>query len=412
MSDQSALFRLEPAAFGRNRECKAFSRSKNTTAILIYGLCISVLLVLILLSTKEVAHKATMPGRTSLVNGDLKLYTDSRRRLTKLQVRVGDHVTAGQPLALLAGLRSQDQQASAQHHLDSLTEELQRLRKALSTSELQHRLEREFHAANKKLESQAAIEQVQEKKAVQALLLLNVEQLERGKRLKNQGHISLSALTELDVKATEQRRNLAALENSIVQSQRQSLLRDQEFERRQYAQLETKRRQFAELARLEREIQRIEHREQQTLVAPVQGQVTGVLGSIGATFDTQQPVISMISEGADYRAELWAPSKAAGALALGQPVNLLIDAFPHQRHGMLRGTIAHINSSPLTLRELGVPWETNRVAYGVTVTMDSSHPLYRRIKPGMQLTADVKLDDSTLFERLFDPLITAVQRTL
>ena len=44
--------------------------------------------------------------------------------------------------------------------------------------------------------------------------------------------------------------------------------------------------------------------------------------------------------------------------------------------------------------------------------MDKQHSLYKRLKPGMNLTADIKLDDSALFERVFEPLLVAWRRTL
>ena len=413
MSDPTPLFRLEPAAVGRNHECRAFSRSAGTTAALIYGLCISVALAIVLACTQEVAHKSTVPGRTTLISGDLKLYPDSRRRLSKLHVAVGEEVVAGQPLAQLEDLRSRDQRASTALQLNSLLEEKSRLEHALKTNKQQKRQESRYQRTTKALQTQAADLQGKELRAAEALLRLSEEQLARGRDLLSGGYISKSAFADLDTRASEQRRDVATLQKSAVQTQRQALLRDQEFERRQYAQHENQRRQLAELAQLKREIRRIEHTRAQVLLAPNAGRITGILGVIGKTFTPEQPVISMVSTGADFRAELWAPSNAAGALELGQPVNLLLDAFPHQRHGMVQGTIAHINSSPLTLRELGAPWETNRIVYGVTVSMnnmDNTHPLYHRIKPGMQLTADIKLDDSTLFERLFDPLLSAIKR--
>lgn len=412
MSENSPLFRLEPAVAGRDHECRAFAASFTTTAALIYGACITVGLGILLACTQEIAHKSTIPGRTALLNGDLKLYPDNRRRLTELAVRVGDRVIAGQPLATLQGLRSFEQRTHAQQRLASLFAEQSRLREALALSEQQQRQETEYRAADEQLVRRNFAVQNKERQALQALLSLSEQQLERGKRLHTNDHLSAHALAELEVTVKEQQRSLAALERGRVLSKQQNLQQAQAFDRQQFAAKENRRQQLAELERLQREITQIEYNERQVLSAPVAGRITGILGNVGATFDPQQPVISMVSEGADFRAELWAPSSAAGSLALGQPVNLLLDAFPHQRHGMLRGTIAHINTSPLTLRELGAPWDAERIAYGVTVDMDSTHPLYQRIKPGMQLTADIKLDNSTLFERLFDPLLSAVERAL
>jgi len=90
----------------------------------------------------------------------------------------------------------------------------------------------------------------------------------------------------------------------------------------------------------------------------------------------------------------------------------MLDAFPHQKHGALQGTITHINESPLTLQELDAPWESAGTTYSLNVMIDSSQTLYTRLRPGMNLTADIKLDNSLLVERLFEPLIKAWRRTL
>ena len=412
MSDESSLFRLEPAAAGRDQECQVFAASPSTTAALIYGLCLTISVGIFVVCTQEVAHKSTVPGRTALINGDLKLYPDDRRRLVGLQVGLGDRVSAGQPLATLQGLRSLEQRSQSEKQLASLYEQQARLRESLQAAKQQAQQRTEYQAANEVLERHNLLVQTQEQQAAQALLSLSLEQFERGKHLHAKRHLSANALAEMEVRVKEHQRGLAALERARIQSNKQTLKQNEDFTRQKFVARETQRRQLAELEALQREIAQIEYTEQQLLTAPVAGRITGILGKVGGTFNPQQPVISMVSEGADFHAELWAPSAAAGALELGQGVNLLLDAFPYQRHGMLRGTITHINTSPLTLRELGVPWDADRTAYGVTVDMDSSHPLYQRIKPGMQLTADIKLDNTTLFERLFDPLLRAIERAL
>jgi len=168
----------------------------------------------------------------------------------------------------------------------------------------------------------------------------------------------------------------------------------------------------AQLGANAREREQLQMRFEQRIIAPSAGFITGILRQAGATAGIETPLITMVRTRGTYRAKLWASSHAAGDLQVGQHVNLMVDAFPHQKHGMLGGEISHINVSPLTLRELGAPWEGQGAAYAVTVDIDKTNPLYRRIKPGMNLTADIKLDNSLLVARLFEPLLLAWRRAL
>jgi len=166
------------------------------------------------------------------------------------------------------------------------------------------------------------------------------------------------------------------------------------------------------IERSQRELMQLQMNIEYRLVAPSDGVVTGVLSHTGTTVEPSRPIITMVKNAARFRARLWANSSAAGDLQTNQRVNLMLDAFPHQKHGMLSGTITYINDSPLTLQELGAPWEGAGPTYSLTVAIDDSSKLYSRLKPGMNLTADIKLDTSLLVERLFEPLIQAWQRTL
>ncbi len=168
----------------------------------------------------------------------------------------------------------------------------------------------------------------------------------------------------------------------------------------------------AQLGLNTREREQLRMSFEQRVRAPNDGYITGVLKLAGSIAEPTTPVITMMRAKTAYRARLWAGSHAAGELKVGQKVNLMLDAFPHQKHGLLGGEIIHINTGALTLRELDVPWEGGGSAFSVTVELDKKNPLYWRIKPGMSLTADIKLDSSLLVARLFEPLLLAFSRAL
>ena len=238
------------------------------------------------------------------------------------------------------------------------------------------------------------------------------EQKARGAELFATGHLSLSDLEELDQRELQQAAAVTDHERALlgIDEQLESLVLDNQTGREV---LQSRLRDIdAQLGANARESEQLQMRFEQRIVAPSKGFITGIQRQTGATAGIDTPLITMVRTRSSYRAKLWASSHAAGDLQVGQRVNLMIDAFPHQKHGMLGGEISHINVSPLTLRELGAPWEGQGPAYAVTVDIDKTNPLYRRIKPGMNLTADIKLDNSLLVARLFEPLLLAWRRTL
>lgn len=418
MTDQK-LFRIEPALFGKRRECAAFARSRLTNSFLIYSICLCLTIACVFLGDKELARKTTVAGEAQLVEGELKLYANARRRVQETRVTEGELVRKGQLLAILRSLdhppatstRGQSPPATSAV-LASLNRERSNLLAMRQTT--QEEAEARQQLIRQQLRGIKARMNIQreERSASESLRDIAGEQLERGRELQQAGHLSLTQLDELQRRSSEAQRELARSRRDLLMLQEQQGTLSRELELAIQT-LPNKLRQLdTQLGANEREFARQRLVQEQRLTAPVDGLITGVLSYPGATVAPQQPLITMVRNGVGFRARLWASSRAAGELTAGQNVRLMLDAFPHQKHGMLNGRIQHINESPLTLQELGAPWDGKGSVYGVTVALDVTSPLYARLKPGMNLTADIKLDQSLLFERLFEPLITAWQRTL
>ena len=423
-SQPSSLFRIEPAVAGRRRECDAFARSPTTHSFLVYTICILIVVAAIFVCTQQLARKSSVPGRIDLAESELKLYTDSRRTLSELYVSDGELVKQGQPLALLKHLAHSDTDSNSNTNsnatrdsgylslLSSLNKELQRLQEAKADAQK----ESELSATNLQSRvgnlSTTLTSLRSERRALVKLAAISEEALERGRELKTAGHFALTQLDELEQRHTL---NLLKLDTNA----REALAIKDRLQATNWEltnlplQLKSRLGQLDEaLGKTDRELTQLSMNLEVEIRAPADGLITGVLSHSGATVDPDRPLITMVKNGSIFRAELWASSQAAGDLQLDQGVNLLLDAFPHQKHGMLAGHITHINHSPLSLSELDAPWEGQGPTYALTVAIDTSSALYHRLKPGMNLTADIKLDDSLVVERMFEPLIQAWQRTL
>jgi len=107
-------------------------------------------------------------------------------------------------------------------------------------------------------------------------------------------------------------------------------------------------------------------------------------------------------------AEVYLPSRAAGFVDEGQTVKLMYDAFPYQKFGLAAGQITGV--SPVALRpdEIGIAAETPELLYKVKIRLTEqamaafgkSHSL----QPGMELSADIILEDRLVIDWLLEPL--------
>ncbi len=154
-----------------------------------------------------------------------------------------------------------------------------------------------------------------------------------------------------------------------------------------------------------RQQQRIMAADQSYILrAPSTGIVSRVHVTDGEQTDPSRPIISLAPADATTFVRLLVPTRSAGFIAPGQPVNLLYDAFPYQQFGTYRGTLVDVSPHALAtgsdsappVFEAKVALERPTVdAYGEEVPL----------RPGMTLKADVVLDRRTLFEWMIEPIM-------
>ena len=131
---------------------------------------------------------------------------------------------------------------------------------------------------------------------------------------------------------------------------------------------------------------------------------------------------SLLPDGSNLNAHLYAASRQAGFIEPGQPVLMRYAAYPYQKFGMARGRVVSITQSPYAVQELpshiasslqdqGGPPE---LFYGVTVALDAnSIRVYGHAQPlqaGMVLEADVVQDRRRLYEWALEPLYSVTGR--
>jgi membrane fusion protein len=159
-----------------------------------------------------------------------------------------------------------------------------------------------------------------------------------------------------------------------------------------------------------------EARSVQFLLAPIAGRVAALPVSTGQAVAAGATIAVIVPDGARLEAELLAPSRAAGFVRAGQEVQLMLQAFPHQRFGTVAGHVRMISTTVLGPTEISIPGldirepvfrvrvslsRENVDAYGEAVAM----------QPGMLLAADIVFDRRSLVHWLFDPLFAVARRS-
>lgn len=170
-----------------------------------------------------------------------------------------------------------------------------------------------------------------------------------------------------------------------------------------------------------------EERRQVVVSAPRDAVVTALTATSGRAVREGEPLMTLMpvasrddaSLDAALSAELFAPSRAIGFVAVGQSVRLRLAAFPYQKFGMPRGRVTAVSATPLEPQELppGHAAALMQAAhaqeplYRIKVALDRDavdaygHPVAMR--PGMALEADIQQERRALWEWLFEPLLAA-----
>lgn len=164
----------------------------------------------------------------------------------------------------------------------------------------------------------------------------------------------------------------------------------------------------AQAAELQKQQLRVEAEQDTTVVAPMRGRVATVLRQQGMSVVAQEPVVMLLPDGAVLQAELWLPSSASGFVAPGQGVNLRYEAFPYQKFGVQHARIREIAESAVQVQQNAPP------LFRALATLDSQHIVAfgspRPLRPGMTLSADIVVDERSLFEWLLEPLFSITGR--
>ncbi len=399
---------------GRVQLVRPLSLDLVTMAVLLMAAAIVAFLSLAHYTRKTTVDGALLPDR-----GLIRLVPTESATVIERQVQEGQAVQAGDTLFVLALERPRllaQAQAEVRRSLSERQRSLQeavRQQEGLVTAQLSAldrrllALEAERTQADRELAFQ------------QQRLVLAQQALARLEALRNEQFIS-------EAQVLNKKEELLGL-----QAQMQALSRQRAALGREQAQLEGERRSLPLMARnaqggLERDLAELTREsaeqasERQLIVrAPQAGTVSAVVAEPGQSVSPASALASLVPQGAQLQAQLYAPSSAVGFVQPGQAVRLRLEAFPYQKYGHLDGQVLQVARSPAAPGELAaqalagvLPGRTGEAMFRITVTLDPAQAAQwtQPLTAGMRLQADVLLERRRLIEWLFEPLFGLRER--
>ena len=413
----SDLFRREAVSHATQRLSGAVVLA-TPLSVRVLGLFFGgiVLAAVIFVSMATYARKATVTGWLVPDQGLIRATASSAGFIQDVFVKEGDAVERG---ARLAQIRI-GADTAAGNVGDMVIQQLRaeaEATRARARAQID-RLSAESEQASANLARQRAeLSQLQTQYDLQAQRLqLARQELARGEDLASRGNLPRAEAEKRQSAALAAEQELAGLRRQIGAMEREisdigarisAILIEKETIRAES--------QSAAASVEQRSID-AEARRVQWVLSPVAGRIAALPGAEGQPVSLGGTVAIVIPEGARIEAELLAPSSGAGFIRPGQEVRLMLQAFPYQRFGTVKGAVKTISKTVLGPTEISIPGlKIEEPVFRVRVTLPRDEiDAYGEpipLQPGMLLSADVIFDRRSLIQWLFDPLFAVARRT-
>ncbi len=361
-------------------------------------------------------RKETVKGYLEPEGGIIQITSQQNGRITKVNVREGEHVVAGQSLIELSGetvgaktgqvLAAQIQQVDQQ--IDDLNQ-----RKMASASGL----ESDALRLGDQIRAQISLRNLLQKRRADQSQLLDIatNELSRVQVLADKGYASQVQLDQRKEQTLILRGDINDIDRQL--SEAESTIRDLQI---QLSAMPGKRAETmaglnTDLSTLQQK--RIDFSSVALFIerSPVSGKVSNLGAEVGQSAAPNEPLISVMPDGSALQAELLVPTRAAGFIKVGDEVRGQVDAFPFQRFGFAIGHIVSISKSVLKPEEFLAPVDMKEAFYRVRVSLDKDYVVAygkkQALTPGMSLTADIIIERKPLWRQLFDPILAARKRS-
>jgi membrane fusion protein len=354
------------------------------------------------------AH-STLRGRLVPDRGIIDVHSPQVGTIVDKRVTEGQRVERGEVLFVISSERLTRAIGPAQ---SAVGERLAGRRRSLETqiddTRALERLERvSLEDSRSSLTAEAAM-LAQSLDAQRERVRLAEEAADRYRTVRAQGFVSEDVLLAKQADLLEQRGRLQSLDR-----ERSGVMRQLEDVGARAGSLELRyRNQIADLERsvtaAELDIAENEARREIVVAAPARGIATGIAAVVGQLVDNSAPLALIVPSDSRLRAELYAPSRAVGFIAVGEEVLLRYEPYPYQKFGHYRGTVEAVSQTAVLPSLHQADALSAEPVYQVVVALESQDVMAygapRKLRAGMAVEADVLLETRRLYEWVLEPL--------
>jgi membrane fusion protein len=414
MATQPALFRQEAVDFLHQRHSwgEVVSLQPISSMILSWTLASLVAFILVFISIAQYARKETVTGYLTPTSGTAQIVVPQQGFVKELHVKEGQAVAEGDPLLTIVtsqiSANGDDVNATV---LAALARQREVIERQIAAEERRTASEHERLASTTK-GIEAEIAQLEDQRNIQnERLKLSESFVSTGATLIAKGALPAVELKRREQAALEQAQNLASLDQQITARRTQLTDARHTLEQLPTVAAERTRVLRGDLSWIEQRTAEVDGRRAYVITAPTSGHVSTLQATVGKVADPKHMQLEIIPLDSTLQAELFFPTRASGFVRPGQQVRILYDAFPYQKFGTYRGTVAKVSHTILTGNDATGPITLKEPAYRVTVLPERPDiDAYGRkmpLQPGMLLKADVILEQRSLMRWLLDPMLSA-----
>ena len=352
----------------------------------------------------EYTRRERVEGLLALDVGAARVLITDPGRVSELLIKEGDEVQAGAPIAKITYDRSTAETSTTELGSRKLLLE----REQSQLKELGEQQAAQIRKRMKDLEGELA-QADREIKLQETRVKSAREQATRFQQLAGEKFVSDLVAKQKQDEVTEQEIKLQALRRTRSQVDRDlssARMEEPSIQLRSRGQVDQLARQLSEL---QESLAGAEARRETVIKAPVSGTVTNIAVVKGQSVPADTPLAMVLPKGSGLHVELLVPSRAIGFIQKGQQVVLRYEAFPHERFGQYKGTVAEISGNVWSPGDRIGPLTVKEPVYRVDVKLErqSVSALGNEIalRPGMLVNADILLERRTLLEWLFEPVL-------
>lgn len=421
----------------------------RATLLILTGMCFFIVI------TAALVHVEIIVQSTGQLNIDVPptiIQPMERAIVRSLKVKVGESVRKGQSLATLdatfaeadvSALRTRYKALLAQTRRmeaewsgkpfeiqspgdvdEALQAALMRQRQAQLASRL-----RAFDEELNRFEANArTIDGQRNTLSQQLAVVLEIEDM-RNRLYKLQSGSRMQLLVSQDARLRAEREHRDAVDRLTElqfatlskRAERQAFLDDW-----QRSLLEELDRQRAEATRVKEALTKAERMHDLiSVVSPVDGVVMDIAKrSVGSVLREAEPLMSIMPSGAELIAEVLISSADIGYARIGDEVVLKVDAFPYQKHGMLKGRLISVGEESFTPGGAPAVGESNGptlrqptgVFHRARVAIVDTHlehlPKGVRLLAGMTVAGEIKVGTRRVISYFLSPVTRGLNESI